>query len=91
MTSVLTDCSVWNLFSNMIVNKGTRGPEKILDVVVTNLDVYYDEPEIVPPIDVDEPAKGGVPSDSSGVVVDRRNKHGTVQKVVVLFTRSVLL
>ena len=55
-----------------IVTKGTRGPNNILDVVLTNLDVYYDEPKIVPPIDVDDPAKGGVPSDHSGVIVDKR-------------------
>ena len=67
-----------------IVSKGTRGPGKILDVVLTNLDVYYDEPEIVQPIDVDDPAKGGVPSDHSGVVVDKRKnaaKPACKQKV----------
>ena len=53
-----------------IVNKGTRGP-KVIDVVLTNLSVYFEEPVIVFPIDVDDPAKG-VPSDHSGVVVEPR-------------------
>ena len=38
-----------------LVYKGTRG-EKVLDVVLTNLEEFFDEPEIVPPIDVDNPA-----------------------------------
>ena len=38
-----------------IVNKGTRGP-RILDVVLTNLSVLFEEPEIVPPIAIDDPA-----------------------------------
>ena len=41
---------------------------KILDVVFTNLRVFFEEPEIVPPIATDDPEKGGVPSDHSGVV-----------------------
>jgi hypothetical protein len=36
------------------------------------LEVFFEEPEIVAPIDVDNPAKGGVPSDHSGVVVVTR-------------------
>ena len=51
-----------------IVNKNTRG-SKVLDVILTNLHAYYNEPEIVPPIEVDDPTKGGVPSDHAGVVV----------------------
>jgi hypothetical protein len=54
-----------------IVNQETRGA-KILDVVLTNMNVYFKEPDIVPPIDVDDPTKGGVPSDHSGVVVEPR-------------------
>ena len=54
-----------------IVNKGTRGP-KILDVVLTNMNVFFNEPEIVDPIAVDDPKKGGVPSDHSGVIVEPR-------------------
>ena len=54
-----------------LVHKGTRG-EKVLDVVLTNLEEFFDEPEIVPPIDVDNPAKGGVPIDHSGVIVPPR-------------------
>jgi hypothetical protein len=51
-----------------IVQKGTRGPN-ILTIVCTDLEVFYEEPIIVPPIDVDDPTKGGVPSDHNGVVV----------------------
>ena len=54
------------------VVKGTRGP-KILTVVLTDLHKYYEEPEIVKPIDVDDPTKGGVPSDHNGVVVTPRS------------------
>ena len=66
-----------------LVNKNTRG-DKILDVVLTNMKPYYEEPEIVPPIEVDDPQKGGVPSDHSGVVVAPRTdaiKHTTKQRI----------
>ena len=53
-----------------IVTKATRGPHKILTVVLTDLSTYYEEPTIVPPVDVDDPTKGGVPSDHNGVVVE---------------------
>ena len=55
-----------------------------MDVVLTNLDVFFEEPIIVPPIDVDDPAKGGVPSDHSGVVVNTRtdaNKPALKHKI----------
>ena len=55
-----------------LLNLGTRGP-KILDAVITNMNVFFKEPEIVPPIDVDDPLKGGSPSDHSGVVVEPIN------------------
>ena len=55
---------------SQIVNKNTRGA-KVLDVVITNLGAYYDEPQIVPPIQVDDPLRGGVPSDHAGVVIAR--------------------
>ena len=55
-----------------IVHKSTRGPN-ILTVVLTDLQAYYEEPFIVPPIQVDDPSKG-VPSDHNGVVVVPR-KH----------------
>ena len=48
------------------VNLPTRG-FKILDVIVTNLARYFNEPEIIPAIVSDHPGKG-VPSDHSGVV-----------------------
>ena len=50
------------------VLKGTRG-QNILTIVLTDLEVLYEEPIIVKPIDVDDPSKGGVPSDHNGVVV----------------------
>ena len=49
-----------------IVLKGTRGL-KVLDIVLTNLSVFLQEPLIIPPIEVDDPSKGGVPSDHNGV------------------------
>ena len=51
-----------------IVRKGTRGPN-ILTIVLTDREVYFEEPIIVNPIDVDDPSKGGVPSDHNGVIV----------------------
>ena len=51
-----------------IVLKGTRGL-KVLDIVLTNLSVFLQEPLIIPPIEVDDPSKGGVPSDHNGVEV----------------------
>ena len=51
-----------------IVNKPTLRA-KILDIILTNMPSLYKEPEIVQPIPVDNPAKGGVPSDHSGVIV----------------------
>ena len=55
-----------------IVRKGTRGPN-ILTVVLTDMEVYLEEPVIVKPIDVDDPLKGGVPSDHNGVIVIPRS------------------
>ena len=55
-----------------IVRKGTRGPN-ILTVVLTDMEVFFEEPVIVNPIAVDEPAKGGVSSDHNGVVVIPRS------------------
>ena len=49
-----------------LVKKATRG-QSILDIILSNLWRFYDEPEIVPPILPDNPNKG-VPSDHSGVV-----------------------
>ena len=54
-----------------LVNKNTRGL-KVLDVILSNLSVFFEEPEIVEPIAVDDPTKGGVPSDHSGVVAAPR-------------------
>ena len=51
-----------------IVRKETRG-SKVLTVVLTDLESFFEEPVIVKPIDIDDPEKGGVPSDHNGVVV----------------------
>ena len=53
-----------------IVNKGTRGP-RVLDFILTNLSVFFEEPEIVPPIAVDNPAKGGVPSVQKNIKIKK--------------------
>ena len=55
-----------------IVRKGTRGPN-ILTVVLTDLEVFLEEPIIGKPIDADDPLKGGVPSDHNGVIVIPRS------------------
>ena len=47
------------------VKQPTRG-QNILDVIITNMARYYDEPAIIPPIDPDRPGHG-VPSDHFGV------------------------
>ena len=54
-----------------LVQKPTRGPN-ILTVLCSDLQVYYEEPIIVPPVDVDVPGKG-VPSDHQGVVMNPRS------------------
>ena len=51
-----------------IVRFPTHG-RKILDVVLTNIWTFYNDPVIVDPIPVDDPSKG-VPSDHLGVVVE---------------------
>ena len=61
------------------VLKGTRGPN-ILTVVLTDLETFYEEPVIVPPIEVDNPSKGGVLSDHNGVVVAPRSMTGSPVK-----------
>ena len=57
-----------------IVTKPTRG-QNILDVIVTNLARYYQEPVIVPPLAPDKPGHG-VPSDHSGVCAVPITGHG---------------
>ena len=47
------------------VRHNTRG-DRILDVIVTNLSKFFNEPEIIPPINPDRPGHG-VPSDHNGV------------------------
>ena len=55
-----------------LVKKGTRGPN-ILTIICSNLETFYEEPMIVPPIEVDDPQKG-VPSDHCGVFMVPRTK-----------------
>ena len=62
-----------------IVNKPTRGP-KILTVLLTDLEKLYNEPEVVPPVHVDNPSGGGVPSDHSGVVASPCSHSQTSEK-----------
>ena len=50
-----------------IVRNPTHG-KKVLDVVLTNIWRFYNDPIIVNPVPVDDPAKG-VPSDHLGVVI----------------------
>ena len=50
-----------------IVKKFTHG-RKILDVVLTNIWMFYNEPIIVEPVPVDD-TSNGVPSDHSGVFI----------------------
>ena len=60
---------------HQVVNSGTRG-QRVLNVILTNLDTFYEEPEIVPAIPVDNPSKRGVPSDHCGVVMAPRTCAG---------------
>ena len=48
------------------VDQVTRG-QKILDVILSNINCFYNVPVIVPPICPDQPGKGA-PSDHSGVI-----------------------
>ena len=57
------DLSIERLLSidpslRQIVRNPTHG-RKVLDIVLTNIWMFYNEPEIVEPIPVDDPAKGG--------------------------------
>ena len=56
------------------VREVTRG-QKILDVIVTNLARYFDEPLIILPIMPDR-AGHGVPSDHSGVSAPPNTRQG---------------
>ena len=57
-----------------IVTQPTRG-DRILDVIVTNLARYYNEPIIVPPI-MPDVSGHGAPSDHSGVVAIPNTRQG---------------
>ena len=63
-----------------IVLKHTRR-SKILTVVLTDLYSFYEEPEIVPPVNVDNPLSGAVPSDHNGVVVSPLVTNEPVKRI----------
>ena len=65
---------------HQIVSKPTRG-NKILDVIVTNLRPFYDEPIIVPPVQPDKQGHG-VPSDHDGVMVASKSNMSQSKKKV---------
>ena len=71
-----------------IVQNNTRGAS-LLTIVLTDLYALYETPQIVSPITVDDPSKGGVPSDHDGVIVKpisssshKVSKHPTIQKTI---------
>ena len=76
------------------VREVTRG-QKILDVIVTNLARYFNEPVIIPPIMPDR-AGHGVPSDHSGVSATPNTRQGPpanrniIKKVIRPLPESLL-
>ena len=58
---------------NFSISKLNTSIPNILTVVLTDLEVFLEEPIIVKPIDADDPLKGGVPSDHNGVIVIPRS------------------
>ena len=67
------DLSIERLLSvdaslRQLVKFPTHG-RKVLDVVLSNIWRFYNDPVIVDPVAVDDPSKG-VPSDHRGVIVD---------------------
>ena len=77
-----------------LVKNPTRGPN-ILTVLCSDLEVYYEEPIVVPPIGVDVPGRG-VPSDHQGVVMNPRSvcnvpvKRQKIVKTVRPITSSAI-
>ena len=59
-----------------IVHNHTRG-QKILTVLLTDVDKNYEEPKIVPPVSVDDPVNGGVPR----IIVGLLPRRSQVQKI----------
>ena len=58
-----------------MVDKPTRG-QNLLTLFITDYETYFELPCIVPPIEVDDPKKGGVPSDHKGVIVAPLSNNG---------------
>ena len=71
-------------------NKPTRGL-KILDVFVTNLACFYDEPDTIPAI-IPDVANKGVPSDHLGVIMKSlsNNQPKQVKMPIYLPDRPVI-
>ena len=58
-----------------MVDKPTRG-QNLLTLFITDYETCFELPCIVPPIEVDDPKKGGVPSDHKGVIVAPLSNNG---------------
>ena len=71
-----------------IVSKSTRG-QNLLTIFLTDVPSYFEEPCVVPPVDVDDPQKGGVPSDHMGVIVNPLSRTGGVNTRKQKITRTV--
>ena len=69
---------------HQIVTQPTRG-SRILDVIVTNLRKYYNDPDILPPITPDKPGVGA-PSDHSGVLATPLANHTQCSRTRVVKT-----
>ena len=75
-----------------VVSKPTRrdpvhNTEKVLDVIITTLSTMYQEPKVLPPLDMD-PDKNGKPADHKIVVMSpvngvHNNPAGTKREVEV--------
>ena len=76
-----------------MVMKPTHG-FKVLDVILSNLHCFYDEPQIVPPVQPDNPNKGK-PSDHSGVAATplsnmKQQKCGKVKRFIRPLPESLI-
>ena len=63
---------------SQIVSKNTR-KNKILSIIITDLQSYFHVPNIIPPVPVDVPGKG-VPSDHSGVLAEPITNENSQRK-----------
>ena len=65
---------------NQIVSRNTR-KDKILSIIITDLESYFHVPEIIPPVPVDVLGKG-VPSDHNGVLALPLTSSNSQRKTV---------